>query len=145
LREVAPNLPSDQAAVIGELVGQLRGARSVDDLYSILAIYQDSEIPALHEGAHYGSDILRDGEHSIYNPEVSPIAAVASDPDDPPREQKGRAVVAVAGPDVAGAAGGACAGAFFFGVGALPGAVGGAVSGSVGTVVLRAFKWLSRR
>lgn len=145
LREVAPNLPPDQAAVIGELVGQLRGARSVEDLYSILSTYQDSEISAVGEGARYGSDILHDGEHTIYNPEVSAVAAVASDPDDPPPERKGRAVVAVAGSDVAGAAGGAAAGAFFFGVGALPGAVGGAVGTSVTTVVTRALKWLSRR
>ena len=98
-------MPPDQAAVIGELVGQLRGARSVEDLYSILSTYQDSEISAVGEGARYGSDILHDGEHTIYNPEVSAVAAVASDPDDPPPERKGWAVVAVAGSDVAGAAG----------------------------------------
>jgi hypothetical protein len=144
LREVAPNLPPDQAAVIGELVGRLQGARSMDDLQSILANYEHHEISAVREGASYARDILHDGDETIYNPEVSPVAAVAGDPDDPPRERNSRAVLAVAVDDAAGGAAGAAAGAFFFGVGALPGAVGGAVGNSVLVVVTRALKRLLR-
>jgi hypothetical protein len=142
LREVAPNLPSEQAAVLGELVGRLQGARSIDDLYSILATYESNQIRAVGEGASYAHDILRDGEETIYNPEASPVAQVAGDPGDPPQERNARAVLAVAAEDAAGAAGGAAAGAFFFGFGALPGAVGGAVGTSVTTTVSRALKWL---
>jgi hypothetical protein len=144
LREVAPNLPADQVAVIGELFDQLRGARSVDDMYSILASYEDHENGAVGERASYARDILHDGEETIYNPEASPVAVVAGDPDDPPQERNRRAVLAVAAEDVAGAAGGAAAGAFFFGVGALPGAVGGAVGTSVTTVVSRALRRVLR-
>ena len=145
LREVAPNLPPDQAAVLGELVGRLQGARSIDDLHSILATYEGNQIRAVGEGASYARDILHDGEETIYDPESSPVAAVAGDPDDPPQERNGRAVLAVAAEDAAGGVGGAVAGAFFFGVGALPGAVGGAVSSSVATIVRRVLRKLLLR
>jgi hypothetical protein len=145
LREVAPNLPPDQAEVLGELVGRLQGARSIDDLHSILATYEDNQIRAVGEGASYARDILHDGEETIYVLESSPVAGVAGDPDDPPQERNGRAVLAVAAEDAAGGVGGAAAGAFFFGVGALPGAVGGAASTSVTTIVSRVLKKLLLR
>ena len=145
LREFASTLTAEQATAFGDLVQRLQGAQSIVDLHSILGTYEDSDIPGVGEGASYARGILRDGEETIYNPVASPIAAVAGDPDDPPRERSGRAVLAVATEDAAGGIGGAVAGTFFFGVGALPGAVGGAVSTSVASIVKRTLKRLLSR
>ena len=144
LREVGASLPPNQAEVVRELVGQLRDALSIEDLHRILANYEGHGITAVADGASYAREILHDGEATIYNPEASPVAAVAGDPDEPRQGRNRQAVLAVGVEDAAGAAGGAAAGVFFFGVGALPGAVGGAVSLSVTTVVSRALKWLLR-
>jgi hypothetical protein len=142
LREVTLNLPADQALLIEELIGRLQSARSLDDLYAILAFYESNQIPGVSEGASYAREILQDGEESIYNPQASPVAAVAASPGDPPQDRNDKAVLGVAVDDAAGGVAGGAAGAFFFGVGALPGAVGGAIGNSVLAVATRTLKRL---